>query len=133
MRAQPSARGSGRNTSALRGTGRSARPDVVSKADPGRLWLLWFAIGATREVCLLLGRDADDDRNDLFRRVADQLFPAGVQSDCNPIAADRRLIALFESAGATAVQACMRGDDRLGYYLAGLRVSVDRGLTPLLN
>jgi hypothetical protein len=45
----------------------------------------------------------------------------------------RRLIDLFESAGAAAVQACIRGDQRLGYYLAGLRVSADRGTLPLLN
>lgn len=109
------------------------RPDLVSKADPGSLWLLWFAIGATLEMCSLLGRDADGERNALFRGVADSMFRSGVQSDCDPIAADRRLIDLFESAGAAAVQACLRGDGRPGYYVAGLRVSVDRGLPPLLN
>ncbi len=109
------------------------RPDLVSKADPGQLWLLWFAIGATREVCVLLGREADGARNDLFRQVADRIFPAGIRSACDPILADRRQIDLFESAGAAAVQACIRGDERLGYYLAGLRVSADRGTPPLLN
>jgi len=108
-------------------------PDLISKADPGQLWLLWFAIGATLEVCSLLGREDDAERNALFRCVAHRVFQAGVQSDCDPIAADRRLIDLFESAGAAAVHACMRGDDRLGYYLAGLRVSLDRGLPPLMN
>jgi hypothetical protein len=109
------------------------RPDLVSNADPGQLWLLWFAIGATLEVCLLLGREADGARNELFRQVAERIFPAGVRSACDPIRADRRLIDLFESAGAAAVQACIRGDARLGYYLAGLRVSADRGTLPHLN
>lgn len=108
-------------------------PDLVTKADPGRLWLLWFAIGANFELCSLLGRDTDAERNVLFRRVADQIFQAGVRSACDPIAADRRLIDLFESAGAAAVRASLRGDGRPGYYLAALRVSVDRRLPPLLN
>lgn len=109
------------------------QPDLVAKADPGRLWLLWFAIGATLEACMLLDRDTEAERNALFRAVADQMFQAGVRSDCDPIAADRRLIDLFESAGAAAVRACTRGDGSPGYYLAGLRVSVDRGRPPLLN
>lgn len=109
------------------------RPALVSQADPGRLWLLWFAIGATLETCSLLGRDTDAELNAMFRGVADAVFHAGVRSDRDPICADRRLINLFESAGAAAVQACQRGDSRLGYYLAGLRVSADRGLPPLLN
>lgn len=109
------------------------RPQMVSQTDPGRLWLLWFAIGATLEMCTLLGRETDVERNALFRGVADSVFREGVRSDSDPIAADRRLIDLFESAGAAAVQACLRGDRRPGYYLAGLRVSVDRGLPPLLN
>jgi hypothetical protein len=109
------------------------RPDLVSKGDPGQLWLLWFAIGATLEVCLLLGREADGARNELFQQVADRIFPVGIRSDCNPTLVDPRLIDLFESAGAAAVQACIRGDERLGYYLAGLRVSADRGTPPLLN
>jgi hypothetical protein len=61
------------------------------------------------------------------------VFGDGVRSDSDPICADRRLMDLFESAGAAAVQACLRGDGRPGYYLAGLRVSVDKGLPPLLN
>jgi len=109
------------------------RPDLISKTDEGQLWLLWFAIGATLEVCLVLGREADGARSELFRHVADRIFPAGVRSACDPNLADRRLIDLFESAGAAAVQACIRGDQRLGYYLAGLRVSADRGTLPLLN
>lgn len=109
------------------------RPQLVSQADPGRLWLLWFAIGATLEMCSLLGRDTDAERNALFRGVADSVFQAGVRSDSDPISVDRRLTDLFESAGAAAVQACLRGDGRPGYYLAGLRVSADRSLPPLLN
>ena len=109
------------------------RPHLVAQADPGRLWLLWFAIGATLEVCSLLGRETDSERNALFRGVCDAVFRTGVRSHIDPIAADRRLIDLFESAGAAAAQACLRGDRRPGYYLAGLRVSVDRGLPPLLN
>lgn len=109
------------------------RPQLVSQADPGRLWLLWFAIGATLEMCALLGLDTDPERNAVFRRIADTVFPEGVASDRDPITADRRLIDLFESAGAAAVQARLRGDGRPGYYLAGLQVSVDRGFPPLLN
>lgn len=109
------------------------RPELVSRTDPSQLWLLWFAIGATLEVCLLLGREVDAARNALFRQVADRIFPVGVRSAVDPILADRRLIDLFESAGAAAVQACVRGDEKLGYYLAGLRVSADRGTPPLLN
>jgi hypothetical protein len=109
------------------------RPDLVSTVDPGRVWLLWFAIGATLEVCALLGLAADGEGNELFRQVADRVFAGGIQSGCDPILADRRLIDLFESAGASAVAACMRGDQRLDYYLAGLRVSADRGTPPLVN
>lgn len=109
------------------------RPQLVSQADPGRLWLLWFAIGATLELCLLLGRDTDAERNALFRGVADSVFRAGVRSDSDPISAERRLTDLFESAGAAAVRACQQGDGRPGYYLAGLRVSIHRGAPPLLN
>jgi len=109
------------------------RPDLVSKVDPGRLWLLWFAVGATLEVCTLLGRESDGEGSQLFRHVADRIFKEGIQSTCDPIKADSRLIDLFESAGAAAVAACMRGDERLGYYLAGLRVSSERGTLPLVN
>lgn len=109
------------------------RPDLVATVDPGRLWLLWFAIGATLEVCTLLGREVDGGGNDLFRQVAARFFSGGIRSSCDPITADSRLIELFESAGAAAVAACMRGDERLGYYVAGLRVSADRGTLPLVN
>ena len=109
------------------------RPHLVSQADPERLWLLWFAIGAALEVSSLLGRETDAERNALFSGVVDAVFRAGVRSDIDPVDADRRLIDLFESAGAAAVQARLRGDRRSGYYLAGLRVSGDRGLPPLLN
>jgi hypothetical protein len=109
------------------------RPSLVSQADPGRVWLLWFAIGATLETCSLLGRESDVERNAMFRSVVDAVFREGVWSDSDPICADRRLVDLFESAGAAAVQARLRGDGRPGYYLAGLRVSADQGLPPLLN
>ena len=108
-------------------------PELVARFDPGHLWLLWFAIGATNEVCTLLGRDADSERNDLFRQIADLVLGDGVQSDIEPVRARRPLIELFESAGAAAVQACIRGDSRLGYYLAGLRVGADRGTPTLLS
>jgi hypothetical protein len=109
------------------------RPELVSKADPGQLWLLWFAIGATLEVCQLLGREGESARNELFQQVSGRIFPSGIHSACDPSLADPRLVDLFESAGAAAVQACIRGDERLGYYLAGLRVSADRLTPPLLN
>jgi len=109
------------------------RPHLVSQADPGRLWLLWFAIGATLEVCSVLGRDSDAERSALFRGVSDSVFRTGVRSDIDPIAAEQRLIDLFESAGVAAAQAFLRGDRHPGYYLAGLRASIDRGLPPSVN
>jgi Holliday junction resolvase len=52
------------------------------------------------------------------------IFSDGVRSDVNPVLADRRLIELFETAGARAVRACLSGETRLGYYLDALRTAV---------
>ena len=98
-------------------------PELVEQVDSGRVWLLWFAIGATDAVCSLVQRDADGERDEVFRRVVSVIFSGErVRSCVDPLQADRRLIELFESAGAEAVQSCMRGDKRLGYYLEALRV-----------
>ncbi len=103
-------------------------PELAEQADPGRAWLLWFAIGATDAVCSLVQRDSDGERDRIFRQVVSVIFGGGgVRSSVDPIKADRRLIELFESAGAEAVQACMRGEKRLGYYLEALRVGSRRG------
>lgn len=99
-------------------------PDLAAQRDPGHLWLLWFAIGATDAVCQLVGREADSERNVVFRQVVNVIFgDERVRSSVDPVSADKRLIELFESAGAEAVMACVRGDKRLGYYLEALRVS----------
>ena len=98
-------------------------PQLVERVDSGRVWLLWFAIGATDSVCSLVKREADGERDKVFRQVVSVIFGGGrVRSSVDPLQADRRLIELFESAGAEAVQACMRGEKRLGYYLEALRV-----------
>jgi len=105
---------------------RAARtePELVDEADAERVWLLWFAIGATDAVCDLVGRDADAQRDAVFREVVSAIFNGeGVRSSVDPVQADRRLIELFESAGAEAVSACVRSDRKLGYYLEALRVS----------
>jgi hypothetical protein len=102
----------------------SEAPDLVERADAGRLWLLWFAIGATDEVCKLTQRRSENERNDVFRQVVSMIFNDGVRSDVNPILADRELIELFERAGSRAVQACMTGETRLGYYLEALRTGL---------
>ena len=101
-------------------------PALVERADPSRLWLLWFAIGATVEVCNLVSREGDDERNEIFRHVIRVIFDGGGGRTTAPRtvateAADRSLIGLFESAGAEAVRSCMRGETRLGYYLEALR------------
>jgi hypothetical protein len=104
-------------------------PDLAESADPGRVWLLWFAIGATEAVCRLVEREADHERNRVFREVVSVIFGGdGVRSGVDPVHADKTRIELFESAGAEAVEACMRGDKRLGYYLEALRVSRRRDL-----
>lgn len=98
-------------------------PELVERVDSGRVWLLWFAIGATDAVCSLVKREADGERDKVFRRVVSVIFGGErVRSSVDPLQADRRLIELFESAGAEAVEACMRGEKRLGYYLEALRV-----------
>ena len=98
-------------------------PQLVERVDSGRVWLLWFAIGATDAVCSLVKREADGERDKVFRQVVSVIFGGErVRSSVDPLQADRRLIELFESAGAEAVQACMRGEKRLGYYLEALRV-----------
>ena len=98
-------------------------PQLVERVDSGRVWLLWFAIGATDAVCSLVKREADGERDSVFRQVVSVIFGGErVRSSVDPLQADRRLIELFESAGAEAVQACMRGEKRLGYYLEALRV-----------
>lgn len=102
-------------------------PQLVERVDSGRVWLLWFAIGATDAVCSLVKREADGERDNVFRRVVSVIFGGErVRSSVDPLQADRRLIELFESAGAEAVQACMRGEKRLGYYLEALRVGSGR-------
>jgi hypothetical protein len=98
-------------------------PELVQRCDPGRVWLLWFAIGATDAICRLTQRTADSRGNHLFRRAVKVILGHGVRCDVDPILADRRLVELFETAGAEAVQACRRGDPRLGYYLDALRLS----------
>ncbi len=103
-------------------------PALVERADPSRLWLLWFAIGATVEVCNLVRREDDDDRNEVFRHVIRVIFDGGggrttAPRTVAPEVAGRSLIGHFESAGAEAVRSCMRGETRLGYYLGALRSS----------
>ena len=46
--------------------------------------------------------------------------------EVNPVLADRRLIDLFETAGARAVRACLSGETRLGYYLEALHTAAER-------
>jgi len=99
-------------------------PGLMAKADGGRVWLLWFAIGATEAVCDLVGRDSEPERDAVFREVVGAIFDGeGVRSEVDPAFAERRLIDMFQSAGVEAVKACVRGDDHLGYYLEALRVS----------
>jgi len=100
---------------------------LVEQHDPSRLWLLWFAIGATVEVCRLVQRRGDDERNEVFRHVIRSVFegalhPANDGQGPRELA-NRRMIEAFESAGAEAVRSCMRGDTRLGYYLDALRLA----------
>ena len=94
---------------------------LVEQCDPGRVWFLWFAIGATDAICTLVRRDAESERNQLFRHVVSLIFSGGVRSEIDPVLADRDFIEHFETAGARAVEACWRGDPRLGYYVTALR------------
>lgn len=97
-------------------------PALVEQCDPGRVWLLWFAIGATEEICRLTQRRANDDRDRMFRNVVATIFSDGVRSQSSPWKSPQQLIELFETAGTEAVSACMRGDTRLAYYLDALKV-----------
>ena len=96
---------------------------LVEECDPGRVWLLWFSIGATEQICLLTRRHLEDERNQLFRHVVATIFGNGVRSPTSPAKAPPEIVELFEQAGAEAVQACMRGDASLGYYLKALQVA----------
>lgn len=100
---------------------------LVERFDPGQVWLLWFAIGATDEICRLIERDPQDEGTRIFRQLVGVIFGRRVRSETNPVLADRRLIELFERAGAEAVRDCMRGEARLGHYLEALRL----GSSPL--
>ena len=60
------------------------QPVLVERTDAGRMWLLWFAIGATDEVCQLTGRRTERERNQVFRRVVALIFGDGVRSEINP-------------------------------------------------
>lgn len=103
-------------------------PGLAAATDPGRVWLLWFSIGATEAVCDLVGLHADLERNGVFRQVVSQIFgDRALHSPVNPVEHDKRLIELFESAGAEAVAACMRGDRKLGYLLEALRIKGRHG------
>jgi hypothetical protein len=95
---------------------------LMAKGDPGRVWLLWFAIGATDEICRFVYRRGEFERNQAFRHVVGLIFGAGGPVEANPVEASQKMVELFESAGAEAVRACMRGDRKLGYYLEALRV-----------
>ena len=75
-------------------------PALLDRVDSGRVWLLWFAIGATEEVCDMVQRVTERERNLVFRQVVGTIFDDGVRSKMNPVEADRRL----------------------GYYLEALRV-----------
>ena len=98
-------------------------PELVERVDSGRVWLLWFAIGATDAVCSLVQRDATANgtrcsgRSSTSSLAASACVPASTR--CKPPPAH---LELLESAGSEAVQACMRGEKRLGYYLEALRV-----------
>ena len=81
-------------------------PALVERVDPGRVWLLWFAIGATDEICKVVQRDVNSEGNEIFRQVVSLVFGGGARSAGNPVVADKRLIDLFEavrSRGRTGV------------------------------
>jgi len=90
------------------------------------VWLLWFAIGATDEICKLVATRCETAKvNEMFRQVVNLIFGNGAR----PLQSrhgDKRLIDLFESSGTEAVRACMRGDSWLGYYLHALRIGACR-------
>lgn len=99
---------------------------LVERFDPGQVWLLWFAIGATDEICRIIERDPQEEGTRIFRQLVAVIFGRRVRSETNPVLADRRLIELFEDAGAEAVRDCMRGEARLGHYLDALRLGSSR-------
>lgn len=99
-------------------------PELLEQADPSRVWLLWFAIGAVDAVCELTGRRTEAQRDHVFRQVVAAIFDGkGFRSIADQDSSRRRLFNLFETAGAEAVAACMRDEPRLGYYVAALRAS----------
>ncbi len=107
-------------------------PDLLGRCDAGRVWLLWFAIGATEEICNLVQRDADHQRNLIFRQIVGVIFDDddGLSAAANHSVSSRggaRPIDLFLSAGAAAVQACIRGESCLGYYLEALKTGAEQG------
>lgn len=107
----------------------ASEPHLLDAVDPGRVLLLWYAVGATAAVCQMTGRTSDAESDAIFRTVVTRIFDGrDVRADLDPARADQGLIELFESAGAEAVAACMRGDNKLGYYLEALRVG--RRLAP---
>jgi hypothetical protein len=99
----------------------STAPALVAQCDPGRVWLLWFSIGATEEICRVTHQRADDERDQMFRHAVATVLGDGVKSPTSPSKAPMELIALFETAGIEAVRACMRGDEKLGFYLEALK------------
>lgn len=96
-------------------------PELVAQCDPGRVWLLWFSIGATEEICRYTHQRADDERDQMFRHAVATVLGDGVRSPTSPSKAPPALIELFETAGVEAVRACMRGDTKLGFYLEALK------------
>jgi len=106
-----------------------SEPQLLAELDPGRVLLLWYAVGATAAVCQMTDRTSDAESDAIFRTVVARIFDGrGARADLDPTRADHRLIELFESAGAEAVAARMRGETKLGYYVEALRVG--RGLAP---
>ena len=61
-------------------------PQLVERVDSGRVWLLWFAIGATDAVCSLVKREADGERDTVFRQVVSVIFGGErVRSSVDPL------------------------------------------------
>jgi hypothetical protein len=110
---------------------RADAPALVEQCDPGRVWLLWFSIGATEEICRLTQHRGNDARDRMFRHVVATIFGDGTRSQSHPAKSPSRLIELFETAGSEAIRACMRGDTSLGYYLGALKASWSLMAEPL--
>ena len=81
-------------------------PALLARSDPGRLWLLWFAIGATFEVCDLLGRDSKNERDALFLHVADLFFRAWSNCSSQPVLRPCRPACGAIGGSATTSQDC---------------------------